>query len=156
MNGSKPCSTIHSRKPEWYWDNDFDEHWDAQGLSDSVAVEYMTRLFLGPDRLERYSLEQVAQGIWFLIGESSPGQSAHTLLKSNVPLQQRIGCVDAMTNFFRVSLLQRHRVRRMSGKILSTSPVTCGGTSFQHTEMIRTLGKPICTSPVSTRWRPYS
>jgi hypothetical protein len=90
------------RNPEWYWDNDFDEHWGALGLFDSVAVEYMTRLFLGPDRLERYSLEQVAQGIWFLIGESSPGQSAHTLLKSTVPLQQRIGCVDAMTNFFRV------------------------------------------------------
>lgn len=90
------------RKPQWYWDDDFDEQWDALGLSDSVAVDYMTRLFLGPDRLERYSLEQVAQGIWFLIGESSPGQLAHTLLKSNVPVQHRIGCVDAMVNFFRV------------------------------------------------------
>jgi hypothetical protein len=90
------------RTREWYWDNDFEERWDALGLSDSVAVEYMTRLFLGPDRLERYSLEQVAQGIWFLIGESSPGQSAYTLLKSNVPLQQRVSCVEAMTNFFRV------------------------------------------------------
>jgi hypothetical protein len=87
---------------EWYWDNDFEEHWSALELSDSVAVEYMTRLFLGPERLDRYSLEQVAQGIWFLIGESSPGQLAHTLLKSNVPLQQRVGCVDAMTHFFRV------------------------------------------------------
>jgi hypothetical protein len=47
------------RNPEWYWDNDFDEYWGALGLFDSVAVEYMTRLFLGPDRLERYSLEQV-------------------------------------------------------------------------------------------------
>jgi hypothetical protein len=90
------------RTCEWYWDHDFEERWDALGLSDSVVVEYMTRLFLDPDRLERYSLEQVAQGIWFLISESSPGQSAHTLLKSNVPLQQRIGCVDAMTTFFRV------------------------------------------------------
>jgi hypothetical protein len=62
----------------------------------------MTRLFLGAERLDRYSLEQVAQGIWFLIGESSPGQLAHTLLKSNVPLQQRVGCVDAMTHFFQV------------------------------------------------------
>ncbi len=56
-------------KPEWYWGKDFDEHWSALELFDSVAVEYMTRLFLSPDRLERYPLEQVAQGIWFLIGE---------------------------------------------------------------------------------------
>jgi hypothetical protein len=89
------------RKPEWYWDNDFDERWGALGLYDSLVVEYMTRLFLGPDLLKCYSPEQVAQGIWFLIGESSPGQSAHTLLKSDVPLRERIGCVDAMTNFFR-------------------------------------------------------
>src|SRR5277367_4722430 len=90
------------RKPQWYWDNDFVEHWGALGLSDSLAVEYMRRLFLGPDRLKGFSLGQVAQGIWFLIGESSPAQSAHTLLKATVPLQQRIACVDAMTNFFRV------------------------------------------------------
>ena len=87
--------------PEWYWGNDFDERWNALGLLDSLTVEYMTHLFLAPDCLHRYSLEQVAQGIWFLIGESSPAQSAHILLKSDVPLQQRIGCVDAMTNFFR-------------------------------------------------------
>jgi hypothetical protein len=88
-------------KPEWYWDNDFDEHWNALGLFDSLAVEYMTRLFLGPDCLKRYSLQQAAQGIWFLIGESSPAQSAHTLLKADVQLQRRIACVGAMTNFFR-------------------------------------------------------
>jgi hypothetical protein len=90
------------RKPAWYWDNGFDEHWGTLGLLDSLTVEYMTRLFQAPNCLESYSLEQVAQGLWFLIGESSPGQSAHTLLNSSVPLQHRIGCVDAMTNFFRV------------------------------------------------------
>jgi len=89
------------RKPEWYWDNDFNERWDSLGLFDSLTVEYMTRLFLVPDCLQRYSLEQAAQGIWFLIGDSSPGQSAHSLLESDVPLEQRVGCVDAMTNFFR-------------------------------------------------------
>jgi hypothetical protein len=72
-------------KPEWYWENDFDDWWAGLGLSDSVTVEYMSRLFLRPDSLNAHSLEQVAQGIWFLIGESSPAQSAHTLLKSDVP-----------------------------------------------------------------------
>ncbi len=89
------------RKPQWYWDDDFDEHWNLLGVSDSLTVEYMTHLFLSPDVLKDYSLEQVAQGIWFLIGESSPGQLAHTLLKSEIPLHQRVGCVDSITNFFR-------------------------------------------------------
>ena len=89
-------------EPKWYWVKNFDEYWDALGLSDALTVEYMTRLFLDPGQLRRYSLEQVAQAIWFLIGESSPGQSAHTLLNSGIPVLQRIGCVDAMLNFFRV------------------------------------------------------
>ena len=88
-------------KPEWYWNNDFDERWGELGLSDSVTVEYMTRLFSTPNCLKAYSLEQVAQAIWFLIGESSPAQPAHALLKSDVPLPKRTDCVDAMTNFFR-------------------------------------------------------
>lgn len=88
-------------EPEWYWESGFDERWAALGLSDSVTVEYMTRLFLRPDCLKTYSLEQVSQGIWFLIGESSPAQSAHVLLKPDTPLKKRTECVDTMTNFFR-------------------------------------------------------
>jgi len=87
-------------KPEWYWDSGFDEFWGALEMLDPLTVEYMTRLFLGPDRLNGYSLEQIAQGIWFLIGESSPAASAHMLLKSSVALQERTGCVGAMVNFF--------------------------------------------------------
>jgi hypothetical protein len=89
------------RKPEWYWHDDFNERWDGLGLSDSVTVEYLTRLFMTPDCIKAYSLEQVAQAIWFLIGESSPAQAAHALLKPDVPLHKRTNCVDAITNFFR-------------------------------------------------------
>jgi hypothetical protein len=39
------------RARAWYWD-DFEDSWDALDLSDSVVVDYMTRLFLGPDRLK--------------------------------------------------------------------------------------------------------
>jgi hypothetical protein len=81
------------REPEWYWDNDFDEYWNDLGMSESLTAEFMTRLFLAPDCLKRYSLEQLAQGIWFLIDAGSPGQSAYSLLASTVPLQQRISCV---------------------------------------------------------------
>ena len=73
-------------KPEWYRAHGFAERWNSLGLSDSVIVEYMTRLFLDPDCLKRYSLDQVAQGIWFLIGESSPARSAHALLQPTIPV----------------------------------------------------------------------
>jgi hypothetical protein len=90
------------KKPEWYWDEVFESYWDRLELSHSVTVDYMTRLFSAPDELKRYSLEQIAQGIWFLMGESSPGESAYALLDSDVPLSRRIECVRAMANFFRM------------------------------------------------------
>lgn len=89
-------------KREWYWDEGFESYWDRLELSHAVTVEYMTRLFSAPDQLEGYSLEQIAQGIWFLIGESSPGESAYALLNPEVPLSHRIACVRAMASFFRV------------------------------------------------------
>src|SRR5207248_8397337 len=90
------------QKREWYWDEDFDTYWDRLQLSDAVTVEYMTNLFLAPDQLKRYSLEQVAQGIWFLIGESSPRKSAYALLNAEVPLDERVDCIRAVANFFRI------------------------------------------------------
>lgn len=90
------------RKREWYWDKDFENNWDHLELSDAVTVEYMTRLFLSPNHVKRFSLEQVGQGVWFLIGESSPGESAYALLNSELPLEPRIDCVRAMANFFRM------------------------------------------------------
>lgn len=89
-------------KPEWYWHGDFDQRWGALELCDALTVDYMTRLFLDPDCLNRYSLEQIAQGIWFLIGESSPSEAACALLNVDVRLNARIQCIRAMTHFFRV------------------------------------------------------
>jgi hypothetical protein len=88
------------REPEWYWDDDFDTSWDCLGITDILTVEYMTYLFLAPHQLKHYSYEQIAQGIWFLIGESSPGRSAYSLLNADVSLYERIKCVQATTNFF--------------------------------------------------------
>lgn len=90
------------RKRQWYWDEGFEDYWERLELSEVVTVEYMTRLLLAPNHIKRYSLEQVAQGIWFLIGESSPGKSAYALLNSEVPLTRRIDCVRAMASFFRI------------------------------------------------------
>lgn len=90
-----------AQKPEWYWDPGFDEFWDSLEISDTLTVNYLTRLFLDSSQLKPFSLEQVAQGIWFLIGESSPAQPCHTLLEPEVPLKERVACIQAMSQFFR-------------------------------------------------------
>jgi hypothetical protein len=89
------------RKREWYWDEDFDSRWAALELTDTLIVEYMTHLFLDPEVLKPYSLGQVEQGLWFLIGESSSGHSSEALLRHGVALPDRVACIHAMSNFFR-------------------------------------------------------
>jgi hypothetical protein len=86
--------------PEWYWDDDFNVSWEPHEMTASLTVEYMTRLFSAPDDLRRYSLEQVAQGIWFMVGESSPGKNAHALLNPEVSLGQRTRCIRSVARFF--------------------------------------------------------
>ena len=87
--------------PEWYWDPGFAEFWETLEISDPLTVNYLTRLFLDSSQLKPYSLQQVAQGIWFLIGDSSPAQPSHTLLQPEVHLQERVACIQAMSHFFR-------------------------------------------------------
>lgn len=89
------------RKREWYWDEDFDSRWEALELTDTLIVEYMTQLFLDPEVLKSYSLDQVEQGLWFLIDESSPGHSSEALLKHGAALPDRVACIHAMSSFFR-------------------------------------------------------
>ena len=93
------------RKREWYWDEDFDSRWEALELTDALIVQYMTRLFLEPEVLRPYSLDQVEQGLWFLIGESSPGCSSKTLLRREAALLDRVACIHAMSSFFRNFIL---------------------------------------------------
>jgi hypothetical protein len=88
-------------EPEWYWADDFDSHWKSLGLSDDLLVAYLTRLFREPICLKGYSLEQVAQGVWFLVGEASPAQPSCALVRPGVALDARTLCVRAITNFFR-------------------------------------------------------
>ncbi len=93
------------RKREWYWDEDFGPRWEALGLTDVLIVEYMTHLFHEPRVLGRYSLDQVEQGLWFLLGESSPGGSSKTLLRHKAALLDRVACIHAMSGFFRNFIL---------------------------------------------------
>jgi hypothetical protein len=88
-------------KPEWYWDEDFAAHWESLGLTDQTTVTYLTTLFRNPGVLSPYLLEQVAQGIWFLVGDASPAQATYALLRLEVPLMERIACVRSIPDFFR-------------------------------------------------------
>lgn len=96
---------------EWYWDGDFESSWHRLELSDAIVVKYMTRLFFDSGSLNRYSPQQIAQGIWFLIGESSPAGSAYALLNSGVQLSHRIDCIRGMAAFFRSLVVPASRGR---------------------------------------------
>jgi hypothetical protein len=87
--------------PEWYWAADFHERWESLGLDGPVTVAYLTRLYSEPSVLSRFSLEQVGQAIWFLVGESSPAQPSHHLLDGTVPLDRRVACIRSIATFFR-------------------------------------------------------
>ena len=89
------------RKREWYWDEDFDSRWEALELTDALIVRYMTGLFLKPEVLKPYSLDQIEQGLWFLIGEASPGHSSEALLRREAALSDRVACIHAISSFFR-------------------------------------------------------
>jgi hypothetical protein len=93
------------RKRAWYWDEDFDSRWEALELTDALIVRYMTQLFLEPGVLRSYSLDQVEQGLWFLLGESSPGCSSKALLRHKATLLDRVACIHAMSSFFRNFIL---------------------------------------------------
>ncbi len=93
--------TKADEEPDWYWQEGFDSYWEQLGITDAVAVKYLTWLLLEPEHLSPYSLEQIAQGIWFLIGGSSPSNTSQALLESAVSLDERVACIHAMTEFFR-------------------------------------------------------
>ncbi len=89
------------RHREWYWDVDFDSQWESLDLTDTLIVQYMAQLFLKPEILKPYSFDQVEQGLWFLIGDSSPGHSSQALLRRKATLPERVMCIHAMAGFFR-------------------------------------------------------
>jgi hypothetical protein len=89
------------REREWYWDDDFDSRWEALELTDILIVGFMARLFREPDLLKPNSLDQIEQGLWFLLGGSSPGGSSGALLRREAALSERVACIQAMFGFFR-------------------------------------------------------
>ena len=87
--------------PEWFWQPDFDDQWEELRLTPGVTVDYLTKLYREPEVLRAYTLVQIAQALWFLVGESSPGEPSHALLEPSLPIDSRIRCVEAVAHFFR-------------------------------------------------------
>jgi hypothetical protein len=90
-----------AERPEWYWAPEFDEQWESLGIDGPTTVAYLTRLYRDASVLSRFPLDQVAQGIWFLVGEASPAQPSHHLLDRAIALDQRITCIRSIATFFR-------------------------------------------------------
>jgi hypothetical protein len=90
-----------AKEQDWYWEEGFESFWEPLQMTDAITVKHMTRLFLEPDCLNVYSIEQVAEGIWFLIGGSSPCKASCALLSPAAPLSDRVACIAAIANFFR-------------------------------------------------------
>jgi len=89
-----------SGQPQWYWGRDFDSIWSPLEIDHAVTVDYLTRLYDRPCVLQPYTLEQVAEAIWFLVGDS-PVQPSHAIIDPSVPLAARVRCVAAVATFFR-------------------------------------------------------
>ena len=120
--------------PEWYWAPGFAALWDSLELDHAVTVDYLTRLFARPGVLRTYSLDQVAQAIWFLVG-SSPAEPIRAVLDSFVPLNARVDCVAAIPTFFRDFVAPAAQGHRGQMTIRFTRRAICGGTFFRRGEV---------------------
>jgi len=86
--------------PEWYWQDGFDEQWEALAVTPAASVSHLTRLLRDPGVLAPYSLDQVAQAIWFLIGDASPAEVSNAFFHPDVSAEARRDCILAMGHFF--------------------------------------------------------
>ncbi|MCG8547453.1 MAG: hypothetical protein MJE12_24920 [Alphaproteobacteria bacterium] len=81
---------------QWY----FDPNAPFIELPAATAADYLTRLFRDPGpSLDRFSNEQLNQGLWYLIDS---GGSAYVVdaMADAVPPAERIGCIEAMFTLF--------------------------------------------------------
>jgi len=85
-------------EPEWYRDADSEiERW---GVDPALTVGWMTQLFRQPSSLAPFSREQVGQGLWFLLGDGSPGGFGRLIYDPAVELEVRLACIRETPSFF--------------------------------------------------------
>ena len=88
--------------PQWYWRLDVDE----VELEKDVLVDYTCRLFSDSrEMLAEFTDAQINQGLWYLIGEST--SDLYVLGGSDVSLEDRLKCIDAIPKLFAATLAER-------------------------------------------------
>lgn len=135
----------------WYLDSKEPEC----DLPDATIVEYLTRLFSAPlSELERYSDEQIRQGLWYIVGFSDTCRALQDL---TIDEARRVACIESMGRLFSELFLPR------CTNVLSTSSPS--GMRFDgrwHKGAISPLNDvcymwwdllPLCGSPGQPEWR---
>jgi hypothetical protein len=86
------------QEPAWYWSADSEiDAWSADPVQ---SVRWMTELFRTPAALAPYSRAQVGQGLWFLLGDGSPGDFGLLPYDASVALEDRLECIRQTVPFF--------------------------------------------------------
>jgi hypothetical protein len=89
-------------EPAWYFDDSFDEFWIFYERSPHETVELLRLLFSQPaPLLTRYTHEQIAQGVWFIAGEASPGRLCYALIDDSIQIETRLGGIREILTLFR-------------------------------------------------------
>ena len=87
---------VRFRRPQWFFDDD-SNWWDPEPTQ---AVAYLTRLFEEPEApLYWFTDAQIAQGLTYLVSTSASGDNGW-LYASEVPITERIRCVDSVALLF--------------------------------------------------------
>lgn len=91
------------QRQQWFFDIDSD-WWDPEPAQ---AVAYLTRLFEEPEPpLYWFTDAQIAQGLTYLVSTSATGDKCW-LYAPEVPIAERIRCVDAVASLFAKLFLPR-------------------------------------------------
>ena len=94
---------VRLQQAAWFFDRDCD-WWDPEP---AVALAYLTRLFEDPEPSFRwYSDSQIAQGLTYLVNTSASGDNGW-FSSTDVPIESRVRCVEAIALFFAQLFLPR-------------------------------------------------
>src|SRR4051812_605767 len=94
---------VRFQRPQWFFDIDAD-WWNPEPIE---AVAYLTRLFEGPEEpLYWFTDAQIAQGLTYLVSTSASGDNGW-LYSTDVPVADRIHCVDSSVSLFAKLFLPR-------------------------------------------------
>lgn len=97
----------------WYWGDEAEAQHERWASDAAVNVGMLTRLLRESDSLDPFSRDQVAQGLWFLLGWS-PIEVHRDIYAPEVELSARVSCIRATPTFFE-AYVARHCLQEGPG-----------------------------------------